>query len=236
MDNKAMIKLGAAVVIGAVAIWQIISMFGGGDQSAQVASKPQTRPNPEIPKRADLIPKPAASQKAPMTETEIALLKMQQETQAKYIAALEQLQMALVQKDIATANKDIANADRDVMKAKRESVVAQKNILELLSPPKPTLGMEAGGMPATTPAAQAARNAAAAAAGAQATQNEFTVVTVSYTQGKWTAVLAYADKLYSVSVGDALAVDGSTVQTIDRSGVTLDKNGVTRKLTMATVI
>ncbi len=244
MDNKAMIKIGAAVAVGAVVIWLGVGMFGGSDQSTQVAAKPQTRPNPEIPKQAQVIPNPAtvptapaapastiAINKAPMTQAEIDLMQMQQATQTKYIAALEQLQMLLVQKDIATANKDIANSDRDVLKAKRESILAQKSILDMLAPTK-TATVDAG------PSKNAGNsNNGGNLGGTALSQNDFTVVSVSNTRGRWYAVLSTTDgKLYSVSVGDSIASDGSIVKAIDRSGVTLDKSGVSRKIAMASII
>lgn len=245
MDKKALIKIGAAVAIGAVVIWLGVSMLGGSDQSTQVAAKPQTRPNPEIPKQAQVIPAPAtipaspaapastvAINKAPMTQAEIDLMQMQQATQTKYIAALEQLQMLLVQKDIATANKDIANSDRDVLKAKRDSILAQKSILDMLAPPK-TATVDSG----TSGKNTANNNSGGGLGGTALSQNDFTVVSVSNTRGKWYAVLSTTDgKLYSVSIGDTLASDGSTVKAIDRSGVTLDKSGVARKIAMASII
>lgn len=245
MDNKAMIKIGAAVAVGAVVIWLGVGMLGGSDQSSQVAAKPQTRPNPEIPKQAQIIQTPAASpaapaapaatisvSKAPMTQAEIDLMQMQQATQTKYIAALEQLQMLLVQKDIAAANKDIANADRDVLKAKRESILNQKSILDMLAPPK-TASVDGGG----GKNASNNNNNGGGLGGTALSQNDFTVVSVSNTRGKWYAVLSTTDgKLYSVSIGDTLASDGSTVKAIDRSGVTLDKSGISRKINMASII
>ncbi len=78
-----------------------------------------------------------------------------------------------------------------------------------------------------------AKSASAAAPGAPVTAaagNDYSVVSVVYTRGRWVAVLsASSGKLYSVSVGDTLSDDGSTVSAISRAGVTLDKAGTVRK-------
>src|SRR5438105_8732767 len=65
-----------------------------------------------------------------MSPREIELLKLQQETQAKYIAALNELQMLKIQREIAETNQAI-------VKAKLETVTDQKNIINLLSPAAP---------------------------------------------------------------------------------------------------
>jgi len=233
MDNKAKIKVGAAVVIGAIVVWQVVGLFGGGSEATQTAdAKPQTRPNPDIPKKAPLLTEQAQPKMA-VSDREMQLMQMQQDTETKYIAALEQLQLLLVEKDIANANKDIANANKDIIKAKKDSIFAQKDILNSLAPPptKTTAATVDGG---PTPMAVSKGPGVAASPGSE---NDYSVVSVSFTRGRWVAVLASAaGKLYSVGVGDTLTEDGSIVKSIGRSGVTLDKSGAPRKIPMVSII
>ncbi len=140
MDNKALMKIAAIVVIGGAFAWVGFGMIGGAEETTVASAKPQTRPNPDIPKQARLMTTPSQAatpatgkgiQPPQLTEREMQLMQMQQATEEKYIAALEQLQLLLVQKDIAVATKDIANANKDIMKAKKDSVAAQKGILDM---------------------------------------------------------------------------------------------------------
>lgn len=221
MDTKKMIKIGVIALIFVVIAWQMMGMFGGG--SAEIASAPQTRANPEIPKPATINPpKPAP---AAMTEREMQLMSMQNELQVKYIAALNELQMLKVQRDIAEANKDI-------MKAKQDTITSQKKVIDLI--------MSSGGsgpsMQAPPPsAAEASAAAQQALPQAPTIGFDYVVVSVSNLQGKWTAVLN-GKKLYNVSVGDVLVDDGSVVVSINRSGVTLEKDGKQTKFSMVSVI
>jgi hypothetical protein len=244
MDNKALIKIAAIVIVGGGLAWAGFGMLGGEEEATVASAKPQTRPNPDIPKQAPLMATqsqsaPAASkgtQPPQLSEREMQLMQMQQATEEKYIAALEQLQLLLVQKDIAVASKDIANANKDVMKAKKDSIAAQKGILDMLAGPKvtnPSLdGAQQLSDKSGKPSATSAGGVSTVASG-----TDYSVVSVVYTRNRWVAVLsASSGKLYSVSVGDTLADDGSTVTAISRAGVTLDKSGATRKIAMASVI
>ncbi len=165
-----------------------------------------------------------------MTEREAQLMRMQQDMQTKYLAAINELQMLKVEKDIAEANKDIS-------KAKLDSITAQKDIVDLLSP-KATTSTEAYvkglDQSATPPGGET---------GVQQTTTVTTTQTVGYTvisvtklRGEWTAVMGASGKLYSVKAGDVLAADGSVVLGINRSGVLLEKDGKRSKISMVPVI
>lgn len=63
----------------------------------------------------------------------------------------------------------------------------------------------------------------------------YSVVSVSQIQYRWGAVLSYRGVLYNVHVGDVLS-DGSTVIGISKDSVTLQKNGVRKKVSLVSII
>ena len=149
-----------------------------------------------------------------MSAQELELVRLQQETQAKYVAALNELQMLKIAREIAQTNQAIAAA-------RLATVTAEKNTLLLLSPPPPAYAQGLVTPVSGTPSMSSPG---------------YTVVSVSQLQNRWNAVLGYQDKLYSVSIGDVLPSDGSTVVSISRSGVVLEKDGAKRKISMVPII
>lgn len=232
MDKKKMITYAVIAVIGLLILWQGMSIFGGDE----AATQPLTKPNPETPKPASLMPDQSSQKQAPMTEREMQLMKLQQETQAKYLAALSELQMLRV-------NKDIAEVKRDVSKATLETITAQKGVIDLLAPSKPPVatadayaqGLESNSAAATT-AVSGASSTSSAASAPVSSSGDYKVVSVSKLRGEWVAVLGAAGALYSAKIGDVLPVDGSTVTSINKNGIELEKDGKTRKLSMVPII
>lgn len=232
MDKKKLITYAVVGFVVLLIIWQVMSLFGGGAADSQ----PLTIPNPDKPKEASLLPPPQLAQKpAPMTEREMQLMKLQQETQAKYLAAVTELQILKI-------SKDIAEIKRDVTKATLENITAQKSIVELLTPKKATIGSDPyspgldGNPPVQPPAGASTTSTTESTADQASLANDYKVVSVSKLRGEWVAVLGAGTALYSVKMGDVLPADGSTVTGIDRGGVQLEKNGKTRKLSMVSVI
>lgn len=235
------IVIGILAVIVVFILYEAYGMFGGGGGSAP-ATPPATTsaaitPTPAMPAGGQMPPQmqqQAAAQnqpaQPPLTPREIELMRQQEELEARYIAAVNELQMLKVQKDIAEANKAIASA-------KLDTVTAQKNTLNALSPQAPTTPEGyaqalAGGQP--LPAA-AVQTAGASAAAAQ--QPTYTVISITNLQYRWSAVLGYQGKLYSVSVGDVLPADNSKVTAIDKSSVTLiNKDGKETKISLVPII
>lgn len=181
------------------------------------------QPQMNIP-QAMPLPKPTAQ-----TEREAQLMKLQQETEAKYLAAVNELQMLKVEKDIAETNKAI-------MAAKFETVQSQKGIVDTLAPKvevppggygaglvNPT-GVIGGGAPTAPPTAPVQP------------QESYTVVSVSQLEYRWSAVLGMGGKLYNVYINDVLPPDGSKVVAIDKSGVILEKDGVRKKISLVSII
>src|SRR5436190_19822731 len=99
MTTRQKVTAGVVVLVVLIIIWQVVTMFSGGDETppieATTANKSAQGPVvPPPPKPTEL------AQTQPMTEREAALVKLQQETQNKYLEALNELQMLKVKRDI----------------------------------------------------------------------------------------------------------------------------------------
>lgn len=219
------------VIVILVILWQIIGLFRGESKpEAITASSPTAMKSaPTGPEQS--TPQPAQLIKAqPMTQRELQLLQLQQATEAKYVAALNELQMLKVSREIAETNQAIAAA-------KLATVTAEKNILNLLSVQVPQVsqgtyaknlaGPMAPGTPAPTPAPTPITSQP---------QVSYSVISVTLLQYKWSAVLGAQGNLYNVSVGDILPPDGSKVTSISKSGVILQKDGVSRRISLVPII
>jgi len=210
------------VVVGGFLAWQMKSMFSGSSADTTAAAnkiaanQPPPPPPMPAPKPADLV------KAAPLTEREMQLMQLQQETEAKYVAAINELQMLKIQRDIAETNRAIASA-------KLDTVSAQKNIVSLLAPEQqpanysqrltnPTQGVPTG--PGQQPSIEVA----------------YTVISVSEIQGRWSAVLGGQGKLYNVHIGDILPGDNSKVSGINKYGVQLQKDGVVKTVSLVPII
>ena len=155
------------------------------------------------------------------------LIKMQQETQAKYLAALNELQLLKVSRDIAQTNQAI-------MAARLATVVAEKKMTDIISPPEPTAQEYAQNLVNPVEAKSPAPTPAATTKEVEAPT--YTVVSVSQLLNQWSAVLGAQGNLYSVKVGDVLPLDQSKIISIDKSGVTLVKDGERLRISMVPVI
>ncbi len=240
MTDKAMsaadsprqkIIMGIVVLVMGFLGYQVYHMFSGGSASETQITPQGTGaavPQGPTPQPAQLLQTGSAEKNTPLSEREMQLIKLQQETEAKYIAALNELQMLKVQKDIAETNKAIVTA-------KVDTVTAQKNLVDLLAP---------AAQPQQSYAQQAQGGITAAQGGAQegiqqqaAPVSSYTVVSVSHLQGRWNAVMGYQGKLMNVFVGDTLPADGSKIQSIDKTGVTLKlQDGTTKRISLVTII
>lgn len=240
MTTRQKLTAGALVLIVIVVIWQIMGLFGGG------SSSPAPMPTPGDNKSmATMPPQPATPQpaglvklQAPTSQREAELIKLQQETQAKYLAAVNELQMLKVTRDIAEANQAITAAQL-------ATVTAQKNIVSLLAPQQPVMPADyARGL--VNPVSQGNVVTSAPSTPGQTTtttvqttsQQEvnYSVISVSQLQYRWSAVLGYQGSLYNVSVGDVLPADGSVVKSIDKTGVVLERDGMRKKVSLVPVI
>jgi hypothetical protein len=231
METKKILTIVAVIAVVGVVGYEVALMagIGGGEDVAtqEAATKAAPTVHPDTPKTVALIPPPPPAAKV-LTPEEQQAMKVQQENQARYIDALNTLQMLKVQKDIADANKDI-------MKAKEDMITSEHKIVDMLKPVQttnPTAFIDSGGH-AVSPSSSAPSSMMNSNSGGN---NEISVVSITNLQGRWKAVLSTGSRLISVSIGDELADDHSTVIGIDRSGITLEKQGVKRKVMMASVI
>ncbi len=256
MSTRQKVTIAVFVVVVLVVLWEVIGLFGGGTPSAprtQTTTTTTTEhmtatgpggamgggpisPMQQQPQSAQLI------KQEPMTQREMELMKLQQETQAKYLSAINELQLLKVSKDIAETNQAIA-------KAKLATIAAEKNIVTLLSPPVPqvtpagyaaSLVNQGSGAVASAPAQPPAQTPPPSQVTTTTTTTQpaasYTVVSVSQLQYRWNAVLGYQGNLYNVSVGDVLPADGSKVISIDKSGVWLEKNNAKKKISLIPII
>lgn len=232
MTTKQKATAGVVVVIILILLWQLSSMFGGSKKSTKVTvAKPVTAAKAvgaapgatqgvAMPNEETMKPKPAELAMAqPLSEREAELVRLQQETQTRYLQALSDLQMLKLQRDIALTNKDISTA-------KLATVQSEKKIVDLLTPPAPPPVSEAI-TKQVTPVSQME-------AGEQ--NVKYSVVSVSQLQYRWAAVIGYKGNLFNVRVGDVLPPDGSTVETINSDGVILTKDGVKTKVSLVPAI
>lgn len=246
LTTRQKVMAGVFVVIVLVLIWQVAGMFGSAEEAA---APPPVKPAPAMNAMGAAAPgsapamspqgtmPPVSGQLAqkkpeePLSPREAELMKLQQETEAKYIAALNELQMLKVQREIAENTKAISTAKLDTVKA-------QKGIVDLLTKPEQTATPEqyAQGLVAPTPAAQPVPSSGMPVEAEPKAEVTYTVISVSQLQYKWNAVLGYKGRLYSVSTGDVLPADGSKVISIDKSGVVLEKDGTQKKLSMVPII
>lgn len=169
------------------------------------------------------------------------LLDMQKETQQKYIDQLNQLQNLKVQREIAETNQAIANA-------RLATVTAEKNASDLLTKPaapipqqvpvsaytstlvNPTpTGVNVTGAPSEAPPAASTTTTVVSTPA----ELPYVVISVSMQLGRWYAVLGYQGKIFNVTVGDTLPVDGAIVGSINKNGVTLLlKNGKRKRISI----
>jgi len=233
MTSRQKLSAGILVLIVMGILWQAYGMFSGkftlnksahnqnafsvlGSSSPKMlaANTPQANMQPQEPQpsQAQL---PSLADQSGMTDREKQLMALQQQTQAKYLQAVNELQMLKVTKDIWEANQAI-------MTARLSTISSEKQIVDMLEPTATPTPASASAQGTTTAMHKPAVS--------------YTVVSVSQVRGRWSAVLNSAGNLYNVSIGDVMPSDGSSVVGIDRTGVTLDLNGDRKKYTLVPII
>lgn len=248
MTTRQKATAGIFVLIMLFLLWQVWGLFRGSKPTpAPAPAKHTTAMNAAAPGAATANPATATPAPTPqlpkpaMTQREMELMQLQKETEAKYVAAINELQMLKVTREIAETNQAI-------MSAKLATITAQKNILEVLTKPSqqatpanyseglvnPTAGApltppgSAGQGPTQAPPAQITPP--------PPTESAYTVISVTQLRYRWGAVLGYEGNLYNVSIGDILPPDGSKVIGIDKSGVMLEKNNVRKRISLVPII
>jgi len=252
----------AIVVIVLILLYLMKGMFGGGSvpettikPSPAPTAMSATAPPGAVPARnptptaamgntptgqqpaANAMPVPV---KASIPQ-DVSLLSKQKEDQEKYIDSVNRLQMLKLEKDIAETNQAISAANL-------ATKTAEKNINELFvkpAPPPVTTADYAAklGGPATTPTPaivtpppEAPGLPPGGLAPPEQPEIPYVVISVTMIAHKWSAVMGYQGKLYHVSVGDVLPVDGSRVLAINKSGVIIQKDSKRRKVSLVSAI
>lgn len=248
--------MGAMVVVVLIIVWQVTGLFGGGKSTpTPVAIKPvstmqATSSSPSAannrsatspsqgPEAASSLP--AEHVVAPRQATvlnEPQFMKLQKMTEEKYIGKLNELEELKIQRQIAETNQAIAAA-------KLATVSAEKDISDLLTKPAPVL---------VPPSAYANQLVAPTVTGQEVVNVnngttmppppikeepviDYSLISVSMQLNRWSAVLGYQGKLYSVNVGDTLQPDGSVVTSINKNSVILKKDDKTRKVNIVSSI
>jgi len=221
-----------------VILWQVIGLFRGKKETTDITptsptattTMPKSAPPANISKGTTVpvtsappatAPTAALSEPAPVIAPPPTPLLMQQEqSQNKYISALNELQILKIQREIAETSQAI-------VAAKLATVTAEKDISEVLAPPPaPKSSMATLAAPSATPSSI---NVAPEAVSA----SSYTVQSVTMELDQWHAVMGYRGKLYNLSVGDVFPPDGSTVTAIDQQGVTLELGGTQHKVPLS---
>ena len=241
-NQKQKLTIAIFMIVIIVIIWQAWGLFGGSSGSSEPTPSSTALQHPATatghipgenmpsssqpiqPNTAQLMSNQRNSQ---ISSREAELLQLQRETQAKYLAAINELQMLRIQKEIAETNQAI-------VKAKLDTVTAQKGIVDLfVKPATPSINAGAYASGLVSPVGSGSMVATPVLPGTEAAPPSYVVLSVSYLMNKWHAVIGYQGKLYMVSVGDVLPVDGSIVVSINKSGIMLaTKEGPKRKISL----
>jgi type IV pilus biogenesis protein PilP len=238
--NKQKIMIVIVIIIVLIIIWQVAGLFTGGSAQPDVTITPTktmsaTSPGNQTPNAAMNAPTAMAPvQTATVTPNQTqplrvdpALLKLQQETETKYIEAVNQLQLLKIQKDIAEAKEAISKATLD-------SMTSEHKMSDLLvKPPTPGIADYANSL--QNPG-QSGRSTVLSTTTTTTVEAAYIVLSVSKQDRRWSAVIGNAGKLYSVKVGETLPIDQSIVVSIDTDGVVLQKDGQQKKIAISSSI
>ncbi len=249
----------ATVVIVIFLIYEVIGMFSGGGSAPAESSAPAAMPAKSMSAASPAAQTPggtamptgmppaqpqptAVPSTGPVVATSAApapkdteTMKAQDEQQKAYLDSLNQLQLLKLKRDIAETNQAIAAA-------RLATETANKSMSDLLTTPavpaapaSSFLGNMTGttGVPPNMPPPVMAETDQVKPP--PPAETPYTVISVSMQSQRWTAVLGTQGKLYSVSIGDTLD-DGSTVASINRTGVVLVKDGKRRKIGIVSTI
>lgn len=241
VPTKQKATIGIIVVVLLILVWQVMGLFRGGSSKAPTitpaqSGTPASNPSSGISASAS---GPAATMAQPQSQIsqislqhDVEFIKMQQEIQKKYLDFINQLQLLRLQKEIAEANQAITTSNL-------ATATAEKNIADLVtqsastSAPATTSATLAANLP---PAPPSSEDEAAAAKAAQAKADDhYAVVSVAMQFDKWTAIVTYKGKLYSVNVNDILP-DGSKVLKISNDGVLIEKDSKQTMISLTSAV
>jgi type IV pilus biogenesis protein PilP len=251
MPTKQKVMAGVVGVIMIVIIWQVFQMFGGGasappENTPQTANMTAAQPGNMAAGAPGGAPGAAAPAAAPVQPAvkdsnvpSSEFLEAQKETQAKYVSALNDLQMMRLEKEKSDIDQSIAASKQAIATANLAKLKAETEMRDIITKPvvnMPASGyagqLEGGAQAGSIPGAPPTQISQAVVA-----EPQYVVISVSMQFNKWTAVLGSQGKLFNVSVGDVLPDDGSMVMQISKNGVVLKtKNGGRKKVSLVSSI
>ena len=214
-------------VIVLILIWQVAGLFGGGKAPTKITPAPAKTMTAGAP--AGQVVGESQIRQAPLP-TDNQFMKLQRDSEQQYVSKLNELESLKIQREIAEMNQAIAAS-------KLATVTAEKGISDLLTKPTP-MQVSAGEYASKLagPVRQGESLLGQQMGTAAPVEVQYTVISVSMQLHKWNAVLGYQGKLYNVSIGDVLPVDGAVVVSISRNGVILNKDGKRRKVSLVAAI
>lgn len=194
------------------------------------AGMPATQPGAApLPLQEALHEQPTSPEFLP-DENKMTLTQQQQNVSA-YINKMNKLQSLKLEREIAELSKDISAANL-------ATASSDKKLSELLVPS--TGGFESKPAPSMTPGAlppiSTIQSTNEKNMEMEKSLNDYSIVSISMQLDKWTAVLNYRGKLYSVHVGDILPSNHFMITNISNDGVTLTKNKKSVKINMISSI
>ncbi len=202
--------------------------------------------NPMNPQPEQQAVQQAGPQLGKNTDYDQAIIAQVQQ-QKDYLKNVDKLQMLKIQRDIAETSQAIAAADLATKAANKSmgdldvkpmspAIVPASDYANRLGAP---VQQGAQVVPANLTADPTGASSAPVGMPAMAQpmpSATYVVISVSMVNHRWSAVLGNGGKLYNVSIGDILPVDSSVVSSINREGVTLKKDGSSRRISLVPVI
>lgn len=236
LGQRQKVIIVAIVIIFLIVIYNIVGLFRNSGTTTTptvattttpaVTTPPASAPgNPKEATAASAITDQSAAANSSVRQTHVLpnleILRLESQKQTEYMSDLSELQLLKVQRQIAETKQAIAAA-------KLATITAETGIADSLT----VTGQGRGNVSQqqvtlntnfTPPAPAPSINAS------------YTLMSVSFQGKKWTAVIKDSANYVIVSVGDKLS-DGSTVQSIDRAGVTIKKDNTITKLALSNAI
>jgi hypothetical protein len=260
MPTKQKITIAIFVVIVLIIIWQVMGLMGSS-AAPPVAANPSS---PAITEMSATAPTgqtgsvPVASGKTgdmqmlqsathstapttvPNAPKEESLPKNElDKAEETYLSQVNDLEKLKVERQIEEQNQAIAAA-------RLATATAEKSTAELLTKPTPLVADTAYANQLVNPTRSGTAvgeeipalkpQSVVSALPEETPVVAYSVISVSFQLNKWSAVIGAQGKLYNVSVGDILPLDGSVVTSINKNGVVLQKDKKTRKISLISAI
>ena len=265
MSTKQKATIGILIIIILIIIWQLMGLMGSKTPAptpqtpATTAStmsatppgssaiSPQQNTQAAMGASGDMQMLQSATRSSAPNMPKVEPLPQdsfsseQAKSEAIYLKKINDLEKLKIDRQIEEMNQAIATA-------RLATATADKNTAELLTKPAPVVADAAyanqlvNPTPSGTSVGQEASTQNPQTSAIPPVQEPvkpevaYSVISVSFQLNKWNAVIGAQGKLYTVSVGDTLPLDGSVVTSINKNGVTLQKDKKTKKISLLSAI